>query len=102
MFNTPPANAWIPYTIPACPSVNAGDNYALSAKVGANPSKNPSQFLEWKKVLPKGKELGDTLYWDPAKGEGGEWVVLPSPSGDDLRVLTIQNRNLAWTLTQDC
>lgn len=94
---------WFPYTIPPTPTRSPNDFYALTFSEDATPLKNPSQFLNWKKVnLPNGVNLGDILYWNPSSGEGGEWVVLPAPSSSDLRVLTIQNNNLAWTETEDC
>jgi hypothetical protein len=122
MFNTAPANMWIPYVIPPCPTVSAGDKYALSAKLGAVPSQNPSKFLEWKELLPKGSTKGDILYWDPSAGDGGDWVVLAAPSakgsilywddndwnflappsGSGLKVLTATGGELAWIDTEDC
>jgi hypothetical protein len=82
---------WVPYKIPACPSVNAGDNYALSAKVGADPSKNPSQFLEWKEVLPKGND-DDILKWS-----GDKWVVSsPSGSAENPKFLKYNGSELFW------
>jgi hypothetical protein len=158
---------WHPYTIPSTPNVGAGENYALSAAEGAQSGKNPSQFLEWREVLPKGKDndmlkwsgdkwipfspsgssenphylnyngntlswdpvgfpegstKGDLLYWDPAAGDGGDWVVLAAPSsngsilywnenswnflappsGSGLKVLTATGGELAWNDTEDC
>jgi hypothetical protein len=69
---------WVPYVIPPCPTVIAGDKYVLSAKVGAIPSKNPSQYLEWKELLPK------------------------APSTNALHVLGIRSGTLVWTATEDC
>lgn len=97
---------WIPYIIPPCPSVPPNDLYALSFEnENAVPTKNPSQFLRWKQVsLPQGTNLGDMLYWDPSAGaeNEGAWVVLPSPSGGGLKVLTIEGRQLSWKDTEDC
>ena len=53
-------------------------------------------------VLPRGTNKGDLLYWNPDLGEAGAWAILPSPAGTAMRVLTISNRALAWTQTQDC
>jgi hypothetical protein len=59
MFNTRPQATWAPFTIPATPSVSvksiggkfeAKDPYVVSAKSGADPRKNPSQFLEWSQL----------------------------------------------------
>jgi hypothetical protein len=59
--------------------------------------------LFWGPVaLPRGANKGDLLYWDPAAGEGGAWVVLSAPSGEGLKVLTFDGGNLAWASTQDC
>lgn len=105
MFNTRPQTNWNPYTIPATPTIPSGnsDVYSLSCEEGADGTKNPSQFLKWKKTnLPRGSSKGDLLYWDPEAGEEGAWVVLAAPSGSTLNVLTIQNGNLSWTATQDC
>lgn len=167
---------WIPYKIPRTINrENPNDIYGLSFNKNADPQKNPSQFLEWKKLLPSGENLGDILYWTPSGDEGGgTWTVLSSPqdateadpkflsfngdilwdetefprgenfgdllywdpnSGDDgawailsapveagsimywngnawqflsppsgstLHALTIQNKNIAWTPTEDC
>lgn len=43
---------WSPFTIPPTPTIPSGstDSYALSCEAGANGSKNPSQFLKWKKL----------------------------------------------------
>jgi hypothetical protein len=94
--------SWHPYTIPSTPNVGAGGKYALSAKAGATSGTNPSKFLEWKEILPKGSTKGDILYWDPAAGDGGDWVVLAAPSGSGLKVLTATGGNLAWNDTEDC
>jgi hypothetical protein len=96
---------WIPYKIPRTPDITNNDVYSLTCSNGANSNKNPSQFLQWKQVsLPQGTNLGDMLYWDPSAGEDNEgaWVVLESPSGSGLKVLTIQNRQLSWNDTEDC
>ena len=92
---------WVPYKIPPCPTPEDGQIYALSFSDAAVPTKNPSQFLEWKEVgFPEGSNLGDILYWDPAGG--GAWAVLSAPSGSGLKVLTATGGNLAWNDTQDC
>jgi hypothetical protein len=62
MFNLqPPLTSFNPYTIPATPDIEADseDLYVLSAKAGANSKKNPSQFLQWKKIggLPSGGQF---------------------------------------------
>jgi len=50
---------WIPFKIPATPNISSksiggkidpGDPYILSPKVGSNPEKNPSQFLEYNQI----------------------------------------------------
>jgi hypothetical protein len=121
---------WVPYKIPACPEPE-DKIYALSIKDGATPDKNPSQFLEWKEVLPKGEDndilkwsgdkwvvsspsgseeepyalqydgselfwgpvalpkgstKGDILYWDPAAGEDGAWVILQAPANSQISI----------------
>jgi hypothetical protein len=92
------ANAgWSPYTIPATPTINNNDVYALSCSNGADSSNNPSQYLEWKKTIPNGERVGDLLRWD-----GSAWVLLPAISSGSLHVLTIKNNVLAWTPTEDC
>lgn len=116
---------WSPFTIPPTPTIQSGstDNYSLSCDAGADGTKNPSQFLKWKKTnLPRGSSKGDLLQWDPESGEEGAWIILAvpedngsmlywtgnawqflePPSGSTLNVLTIQNGNLSWTATQDC
>ncbi len=125
MFNTRPQAPWVPFTIPPCPTPVGGKQYALSFSGNAVPTKNPSQFLEWQEVeanLPDGISKGDLLYWDPAAGDEGAWIVLAAPSdegsiiywngdgwsflsppsGQGLKVLTANGGNLAWTDTQDC
>jgi hypothetical protein len=92
---------WSPFTIPPCLPPD-GKKYALSFSDEADPEANPSAFLEWKELLPKGTTKGDILYWDPAEGESGEWVVLSAPSGTGLKVLTANGGNLAWNDTEDC
>ncbi len=114
---------WVPYKIPPCPTPEEGKTYALSFSDNAVPSKNPSQFLQWKEIgFPEGSNLGDILYWDPAAGDEGAWIVLAAPSdegsiiywngdgwsflsppsGQGLKVLTANGGNLAWTDTEDC
>jgi hypothetical protein len=92
---------WVPYKIPPCPEPE-DKIYALSIKDGATPDKNPSQFLEWKEILPRGEDKGDLLYWDPAEGEGGEWVILPPPSGTDTKVLASNGGVPYWLGTEEC
>jgi hypothetical protein len=53
-------------------------------------------------VFPKGTTTGDLLYWDAARGNGGEWAVLRRPGGTSLKVLGFQNGNVTWISTQDC
>ena len=121
MFNNAPN--WTPYKIPPTPTITNNDVYSLTCSDGAIDSKNPSQFLQWRKVsLPEGDNKGDLLQWDPAAGYNGAWVVLAAPSnegsiiywdgsdwqflnppsGNALHVLGIRNRTLAWTATEDC
>jgi hypothetical protein len=52
-------------------------------------------------TLPDGATKGDLLYWDPAQGDNGAWVILPAPSGTSLRVLGF-NGSLLWVNTEDC
>ena len=123
-MNTSSTSApWIPYKIPPCPTPEDGKTYALSFSDSAVPTKNPSQFLEWKEIgFPEGIGLGDLLYWDPSAGDGGAWVLLSAPSdngsiiywngagwsflsppsGSGLKVLTANGGTLAWTDTEDC
>jgi hypothetical protein len=49
------------------------------------------------RILPKGENKGDLLYWD-----GENWKVFSAFSGSGLRVLTIEDNELAWTQTEDC
>ena len=93
---------WSPYIIPPCLTPEGGKNYTLSFSDKAEPTKNPSQFLEWKETVPNGTNLGDIIYWDPSAGDGGAWVALPAPSGSGLKVLTANDGTLAWADTQDC
>jgi hypothetical protein len=104
MFSHNLAKNWNPYTVPATPNIPSGssDVYSLSCEEGADSAKNPSQFLKWKLGLPKGDELGDTLYWDPAKGEGGGWVVLNPPSGSGVHVLASSGEAPYWLATEGC
>ena len=39
---------WTPYKIPPTPNVGDGKTYRLAVGNGANPDKNPSNFLDWK------------------------------------------------------
>jgi len=97
------STGWTPFKIPATPTITNDDLYSLTCSNGADSSKNPSQFLQWRKVgLPEGDNKGDLLYWDPAAGEGGTWVVLSAPSGSGLKVLTANGGTLIWTATEDC
>jgi hypothetical protein len=85
MFNNTPN--WTPYKIPPTPTITNDDVYSLTCSNGAVSSRNPSPFLQWRKVgLPEGDNKGDLLYWDPAAGDDGAWVVLPAPSGSDISI----------------
>lgn len=80
---------WVPYKIPPCPVPDTGKTYALSFSDNAVPSKNPSQFLQWKEIeanLPEGTNKGDILYWDPAAGDDGAWVVLTAPENATIEI----------------
>jgi hypothetical protein len=72
------STTWIPFKIPPCPTPEAGQIYSLSFNEDADPEKNPSQFLEWKEILP------------------------PSPNDGGLYVLTVQGGAFSWTATEDC
>jgi len=50
MFNQNAPTGWFPYTIPPTPLKSGTEDYALSFKGSGNPEKNPSEFLEWKKM----------------------------------------------------
>jgi len=51
--------------------------------------------------LPEGGTFGDILYWNPAGGESGDWVVLPAPEDDEeLKALTFQNGDIEWNLIE--
>lgn len=54
------------------------------------------------RALPKGINNGDLLYWNPAAGGTGQWVVLTAPQSNQLKVLGILNGALQWVDTQDC
>lgn len=49
------------------------------------------------RLMPDGTGLGDLLYWN-----GLRWVVLPAVASSTMHVLTITNRILEWTSTEDC
>jgi hypothetical protein len=121
--STGTSSGWVPYKIPPTPTPEEGKKYFLSFSDDATPAKNPSKFLQWKEIgFPEGSNLGDILYWDPAAGDGGAWVVLAAPStegsliywdgsnwqflnppsGNALHVLGIRSRTLVWTATEDC
>jgi hypothetical protein len=100
MFNTRPQAPWVPFTIPPCPTPVGGKQYALSFSGNAVPTKNPSQFLEWQEVdanLLNGINKGDLLYWDPAAGDEGAWIVLAAPQNPETRILKIKDGELSWT-----
>jgi len=50
---------WTPFKIPPTPTITNDDVYSLTCSSGAVSSKNPSQFLQWRKTdesggLPEG------------------------------------------------
>lgn len=51
------------------------------------------------KKLPRGSGRGDILYWNPDGGDEatGAWEVLEAIESEDLHVLTLTNRELAYT-----
>lgn len=49
--------------------------------------------------LPQGQNNGDILYWNSSSQD---WQTLLAPDSETLKVLTIQNGQLAWTETEDC
>jgi hypothetical protein len=84
------SSPWVPYSIPPCPVVQ-DEIYGLSFTDEATPTKNPSQFLEWKKLLPKGKD-NDILIW-----EEDEWVPFsPSGSEEEPNFLKYDGSELSW------
>lgn len=95
-MSNPIRTGWIPYKIPPTPTINNNDVYSLTCTNGADSEKNPSNFLEWKNVLPNGQSVGDILYWN-----GSSWSPLPSPSGG-LRVLASDGGIPYWIATEDC
>jgi hypothetical protein len=77
-MSNPIRTGWTPFKIPATPDVSSksiggkidpGDPYILSPKVGSNPEKNPSQFLEYNQIPIKDilKRLAD-LENNPSSG----------------------------------
>jgi hypothetical protein len=48
-------------------------------------------------TLPIGENVGDLLYWN-----GSAWVILPPPSGSDLRVLASNGSVPFWLGTEEC
>lgn len=72
---------WTPYKIPATPNVTGDEVYALSCENGAIETKNPSQFLRWKRAVPKGEEKTDTLYWEPSVQPEGAWKIVDAAQG---------------------
>lgn len=101
-MSNPIRTGWTPFKIPPTPTITDDSVYSLTCSNGADGSKNPSQFLGWRKVLPEGQNRGDLLYWDSSSGNNGAWVVLDAPSGTTLHVLGIKSGTLAWTETEDC
>lgn len=54
MFNKA-STQWAQYVIPATPTITNNDVYSLTCSNGAVATKNPSQFLQWRKTgLPDG------------------------------------------------
>jgi hypothetical protein len=51
------------------------------------------------KRFPRGKNKSDLCYWNPEAGEknGGAWVVLSAVESEDVHVLTLKNKELAFT-----
>ena len=92
-MNTPNSSApWVPYKIPPTPAVGEYNNlYGLSFVKGASPIKNPSQFLEWRALLPVGKD-NDLLKWQTDR-----WVVFsPSGSQEEPFYLNYNGSDLSW------
>jgi hypothetical protein len=93
-------------------SIRARDldtNFAVSTII-EHPEKKNSYRVDYRRegtvidivTVPPGINKGDLLYWDPQQGEEGAWVVLPAPSDNSLRVLTLESGVLAWTATEEC
>jgi hypothetical protein len=56
MFNQESKTGWFPYTIPPTPIRDGNSEYALSFRGDGDPEKNPSEFLEWRKINESGSE----------------------------------------------
>lgn len=73
------------------PSANGtGYPYQLSA---GDLMENFKYLLD---LIPEGGQ-GDMLFWD-----GDKWVLLPSPSGGVMHVLSHDGSRPVWVETQDC
>lgn len=71
--------------------VARGYPYQLSAKdLMAN-------YKYLMKRIPKGASNGDMLIWS-----GGNWTLLPAPSGSAMFVLSCTGGVVSWTETEDC
>jgi hypothetical protein len=57
----------------------------------------PTPTIPEEDTLPAGENVGDLLYWD-----GAAWVILPPPSGSDLRVLATNGSVPFWLGTEEC
>lgn len=95
-MSNPIRTGWVPFKIPATPTITNNDVYSLACTNGADSEKNPSQFLEWKKTLPNGQSVGDILCWS-----GSSWFPLSAPSGG-LHVLASAGGIPYWIATEDC
>jgi hypothetical protein len=63
MFNQESKTGWFPYVIPPTPIRDGNSEYALSFRGDGDPEKNPSEFLEWRKINESGSEcVGLNLY----------------------------------------
>ena len=96
-MNTSSSN-WNPYPIPEAPSVSPNEKWGLSLKPEATGGTNPSKFFTWKKLIPKGTEKWQMLYWDPSASDGvdlGDWAVLGAPKEDNT-VLKFKENFLKW------
>jgi len=57
----------------------------------------PTPKIPEEDTLPDGENVGDLLYWDSEA-----WVILPPPSGSDLRVLATNGSVPFWLGTEEC
>jgi hypothetical protein len=90
---------------PSSSTVSITETSEVGAILNSGPSVASSAGASTDSVedidLPIGSTFGDILYWDPAVGESGDWVILPAPEDDEeLKALTFQNGDIEWNLIE--